>query len=106
MKLRLLAPLAAGLAALALTACGTNTIDAEKLQEELRTQLSDDAGVDPEKVSVTCPEDVEIEQGKTFECELTAPNGDKVQVDVTMTDDEGTVEAVVPPQQFEDGAEG
>jgi ABC-type glycerol-3-phosphate transport system substrate-binding protein len=32
-------------------------------------------------------------------CTLTAPNGDEVDVDVTLTDDEGGFEAVVPPQQ-------
>lgn len=96
--------LAAVALALPLAACGTTTIDHEELQGELRDQLSADAGVDPANVSVSCPEDVEIEQGTTFDCELTAPNGDRVRVDVTLTDDDGGFEAVVPEQQFEDEA--
>lgn len=32
---------------------------------------------------------------------LTAPNGDEVTVDVTITDDEGSFEAVVPREQFD-----
>lgn len=100
-------PLLAAVAATAalgatLTACGTKTIDSGELEGELRDQLSADAGVDPEGVSVSCPEDVEVEEGKTFECELTAPNGDKVRVDVKLTDDDGSFEAVVPQQQFEE----
>lgn len=46
-----------------------------------------------------CPDDIEIEEGREFNCTLTAPNGDEVDVDVTLTDDEGGFEAVVPPQQ-------
>ena len=88
-------------ASLALAACGTETLDNANLESQLAEQLSSDAGVDAAQVSVSCPEDVEVEQGGEFECTLTAPNGDEVRVDVTMTDDEGNVDAVVPPQQFE-----
>lgn len=35
-----------------------------------------------------------------LEEQLTAPNGDEVRVDVTLTDDEGGFKAVVPEQQF------
>jgi hypothetical protein len=98
---RHLAVVGALAASIAFAACGTETLDNADLESQLTEQLSADAGVDPAQVSVSCPEDVEIEQGGEFECTLTAPNGDEVRVEVTMTDDEGNVDAVVPPQQFE-----
>lgn len=86
--------LAAALATTAaLGACGTETIDNADLEE----QLGENAGVEPE--GVECPDDIEIEEGREFNCTLTAPNGDEVDVDVTLTDDEGGFEAVGPPQQ-------
>ena len=58
-------------------------------------------GVDPAEVSVECPEGQEAEEGNEFQCTLTAPNGDEVAVDVTITEGGDSFEAVVPPQQFE-----
>lgn len=81
---------------------GSDTIDTGELEALLRVQLSEDAGVDPDLVTVECPEDIEAEEGRRFECELTAPNGDLVVVDVILTDDDGGFAAEVPPQQFED----
>jgi hypothetical protein len=94
--------LVAEIAALvALGACGGDgSMNTGELEDELRVQLSEDAGVDPNDVSVECPEDIDVETGRQFECELTAPNGDLVSVEVTLTDDDGSFEAVVPPQQF------
>jgi hypothetical protein len=80
---------------------GGDTIDAADLEASLADQLAPQAGVDPGDVSVACPDDQEAKKGSKFECELTAPNGDVVQVDVTLTDDEGSYDASVPPQQFE-----
>jgi hypothetical protein len=94
LHLRRIIMLAAALATTAaLGACGTETIDNADLEE----QLGENAGVEPE--GVECPDDIEIEEGREFNCTLTAPNGDEVDVDVTLTDDEGGFEAVVPPQQ-------
>lgn len=94
--------MAAALAAVALGACGgTETIDAEDLERQLAEQLSEDAGVNPINVSVECPDEIEVEEGRQFECTLIAPDGDHVRVDVTLTDDEGGFDAVVPADQFE-----
>lgn len=95
-----LVPVAAALLVSApLAGCGS--LDSADLEEELRTQLSADAGVNPDDVTVDCPDDIPAEQGQEFQCELTAPNGDPVDVDVTLTDDEGGFDAVVPPEQFQ-----
>ena len=79
--------------------CG-NTVDSGQMEEDLTTQLSEDAGVDPADVSVDCPDDEEAEEGNKFDCTLTAPNGDEVIVNVTITDGGDSFEAVVPEQQF------
>ncbi len=97
-----LAALTAVVGGLVIGGCGTTTtIDHADLESELREQLSADAGVDPEGVSVSCPEGIEAEEGHEFTCTLTAPDGSEAIVEVTLTDDEGSFEAVVPPQQFE-----
>jgi hypothetical protein len=85
--------------ALAVAGCGSD-IDTGDLEDQLRTQLSEDAGVPADDVTVDCPDGEKAEQGNEFECILTAPNGDEVTVEVTMTNDDGDYEAVVPPQQF------
>ena len=90
----------AAVVALGLAGCG-NTLDTDDLESQLVDQLSADAGVDPEDVSVDCPDDIEAEEGREFECTLTAPNDDEVTVEVTLTNDDGGFEAVVPPEQFE-----
>ena len=84
-------------AAAALTACGGKTIDSGELEGELKRQLGADAGVEPR--SVDCPDDIEAEKGKKFDCTLTAPNGEEVRVEVTLTNDEGGFDAIVPPEQ-------
>ena len=83
--------------ATALAGCGEKTVDSAELEGELKDQLGADAGVEPR--SVAFPDDIEAEKGKKFDCTLTAPNGDQVRVEVTLTNDEGGFEAVVPPQQ-------
>ena len=96
-----LLPILAATALLGLAACGSETIDADDLETQLTEQLSADVGVPADDVSVSCPDDVEVEQGRQFDCELTAPNGETATVEVTLTDDEGGFEAEVPEQQFE-----
>ena len=98
--MRLSPLIASGLAvaSLGVVACGTTTIDRAELERELGDQLGRDAGVAPR--AVDCPDDVEAQRGRRFDCTLTAPNGDAVPVAVTLTNDDGGFEAVVPPQQF------
>ena len=89
---------AAALAGAAVLAgCGEKTIETGELEAELKSQLGADAGVEPR--SVECPDDIKAEKGKKFDCTLTAPNGEEVRVEVTLTNDEGGFEAVVPPQR-------
>jgi hypothetical protein len=99
MRPTFIVPAVAGLAlAFGAAACGDKTIDHEDLQEKLGAELSRQAGVDPDQVSVSCPEGQKVEQGNAFDCELTAPNGDTVRVVVMLTDDEGGFTATVPEE--------
>jgi hypothetical protein len=56
-----------------------------KLKSELETQLQASG------VTVSCPTDVTVEQGGTFECTAVDDTGSKVTIKVTQTDDEGNV---------------
>jgi hypothetical protein len=104
LAVRLLVAAATIGAALALAACGAQTIDSGDLEAQLAEQLSAEADLDPAGVSVSCPDDIEAEEGHQFECILTA-NGDDATVEVTLTDDEGGFRAVLPPGELErDGA--
>ncbi|MQA76075.1 MAG: DUF4333 domain-containing protein [Solirubrobacterales bacterium] len=98
----------AALGALALPAagllaagCGGSTVDNEQMEQDIAGQMSAQAGVDAAQVAVACPSDEKAEDGNEFDCRLTAPNGDEVTVNVTLTDGGDSFEAVVPPQQFD-----
>jgi Tfp pilus assembly PilM family ATPase len=99
-KKRIAAGIAVIAAGMLAAGCGSD-IDTADLEDQLKTQLSEDAGVPSEDVTVDCPDGEKAEQGNTFNCTLTAPNGDEVTVDVEITSDDGDFEAVIPPQQFE-----
>jgi hypothetical protein len=87
-------------AALAVLAGCGETIDSKDLESKLRTQLAPQGGAEPEDISVDCPDDQKVEKGHTFNCTLTAPDGSKARIDVTLTNDEGGFEAIVPKDQF------
>jgi hypothetical protein len=84
------AGLAACVGALALTGCGTKVIDQGKA-EKYTKQILETNGAGTTK-SVTCPSDVEVKKGKTFECTATLTTGKKVKVTFTMIDSKGTVQ--------------
>jgi hypothetical protein len=73
----------------ALAAC-SKTIDTASLEENIRSELTAQAGVTPTDVS--CPDDVPVEAGATFECTVTAEDGSTATVTVTQTDDEGNLD--------------
>ena len=101
MTLKLRGAAVAASLALALVAAGcTKTVDSGQMEEDLRDQLAQQANVDPADVSVDCPDDQDAEEGNKFDCTLTAPNGDEVTVNVTITNGGDSFEAEVPQQQF------
>ncbi len=92
---RLLTIAAALALALALGGCefefsvGGSSIDSEQAAEEISGGLEDAYGEPPR--SLTCPEDVEANEGETFTCEGESPEGRPFEIEVTMTDDEGGI---------------
>ena len=93
--------LAPVLAVAALAGCGEETINTEDLETKLRTQLAPQGGAKPEDITVDCPDDQKVEKGHKFRCTLTAPDGSKARIDVTLTNNQGGFDAVVPEDQFE-----
>jgi hypothetical protein len=92
---------AAAAVVLSLVAAGcAKTVDAGQMEDDLAEQLAPQAGVEASEVTVDCPDDEDAEEGNEFDCTLTAPNGDEVTVNVTITNGGDSFEAVVPPQQF------
>jgi hypothetical protein len=90
------AALAIAGASLLAGACGERTVDTEQLEGTLKRQLDRSAGVTSR--AVECPANIPMERGRTFNCTLVAPNGDRVRVDVRLTNDEGGFSAEVPRQ--------
>lgn len=80
----------AALAVVALAGCGSSkkVIDQAKVQDET-TKILTDAGV--ETTSVSCPKDVEIKSGGTFDCTATSKDGTSFPMIVTMTSNDGDV---------------
>jgi hypothetical protein len=67
-------------------ACGEDTVDAGKVEEGIQEDLS---SATAQIVSVSCPDDVKKEEGKTFTCDAKLEGGGKAQVTVTQTDNRG-----------------
>lgn len=80
----------AGLATLALAlaagGCGSDTVDAGKVEAGIEQSLSTATA----KVSsVSCPDDVEKQEGTTFTCDAKLEGGGKAKVKVTQTSNAG-----------------
>jgi hypothetical protein len=73
---------------------GAKTIDSADLESDLASQITGQAQVAEDTVEVSCPEDVEVEAGKIFECEATV-EGDTTTIEVRLTDDDGGYQARV-----------
>jgi len=57
--------------------CGSETVDATEVEQQIQTQLSTATA---EVVSVSCPEDVKKEEGASFECKAKLEGGGKAVV--------------------------
>jgi hypothetical protein len=76
-----------------LTGCGEKRIVAGDLEAKLRSSLADRSGVSVK--SVSCPDDVDVKKGTHFDCTAVRPDGKRVTVRVTLTDDKGGLSYVV-----------
>lgn len=69
--------------------CIPRTLRTDQLERRLSRDLVETLGVPG--IRVSCPSDVEIRRGDTFVCVATAPNGDRLRIEVTQVDDDGSV---------------
>jgi len=105
-KLRVIgAGCAAALAAAALAACGGyDQGEAEtQIDEKLSSQV--DEAVGSPISSVSCPGDVELKAGETFDCTATLENGKELTVNSEITDDDGNATFNISPEELQ-GAVG
>lgn len=82
-----------------LAACGggTETLDAAELEDQVTEEVERE--LDVEVDSVECPEDIEVDEGDTFECTAELEDGEEIEVEVEQLGDGDvriTVEAPEP----------
>ncbi|WP_139978149.1 DUF4333 domain-containing protein [Nocardioides litoris] len=78
------APLAA--LALGLSACSSGAVPQSDVEDRISSELEEQVGQAPDDVS--CPDDLEAEEGATLECTLTAGE-DELGVTVTVDSVDG-----------------
>ncbi|MBJ7519097.1 MAG: DUF4333 domain-containing protein [Solirubrobacteraceae bacterium] len=79
---------ALALAATGFAGCGTTMLNTDKAETEITKGLDAQVGTG---AKVSCPDDVEIKKGDTFNCTATDPEGNEATIVVTQKDDEGNV---------------
>ena len=67
----------------------TKTLDAQQLDQKIAIDMKDN--LDMHGFTVSCPDDVPAEAGRTFGCNARNPEGTTVAIEVTQTDDKGNV---------------
>ena len=78
---------AVGFGALALF--GSKSLDTDDLESDLAGQVAPRVNAQEGTVEVSCPEDVDVEAGTTFECDVAHGESGTVTVEVELTDDDG-----------------
>jgi hypothetical protein len=79
---RLVAPTIVAALVSAAVGCGSDTVDADKAEAGIERGLS---SATAKVAGVSCPEDVEKEEGKMFTCDGELEGGGKAKVTVTQT---------------------
>jgi len=74
---------------LAAASCSKQVLDTGPLQVTLKQQLEAQLGA--RNITVTCPNDVKVLAGGTFQCNVAVPSSGTLTIDVTQTDDKGDV---------------
>ena len=82
-----------GAVVLSLVGCQGN-IDASKLQQKIKEHFEKELGA--ELTAVTCPSNVPLKEGGSFECIAKVEEGPELKVAVEQTDDRGNVEWKLP----------
>jgi hypothetical protein len=77
--------------ALAVAGCSKKKIDTDKAERSIKAGLQSKSDGRVAIASVTCPDNVDIEKGKRFDCTVKGTNGRTATVTVVQTDDKGSV---------------
>jgi hypothetical protein len=75
--------------ALGFAGCGEKKLNTSKLEDKIKQGIEQQAGVKVK--SVSCPGDVKIKKGATFNCRATTTSGQTAPVQVSQKDDKGNV---------------
>ena len=90
---RLLATLAVVAGVLAITGCGTKTVDGDEVATTVSDGLTQRVGQRPGEVE--CPPKIEAKVGQKARCTLKGSDGSEIGVTVTMKDDQGKFDYAV-----------
>ena len=81
---------AATLVAVILVAVGcTKSLDTSSLESALKSQVESEFNASG--LTISCPDNIKVEAGGTFECTASGPSGQTFTIEVTQTDDKGNV---------------
>jgi Domain of unknown function (DUF4333) len=77
---------------------GSKSLDIDDLESDLAGQAAPELGTTAEAMDVSCPDDVDVEAGTTFECEVSYEESGAGQpaadgtatIEIELTDDDGT----------------
>ena len=86
MKIVLLVPL------IALAGCAGTVIDSQKAEDAIADSVESATGVTV--TSVTCPDGVDVEAGRSFECEVETANGSGAVAELEILNEDADVRVV------------
>ena len=84
-----IAHLVALVAVVVVAAACTKSLDTSNLESTLKSQLETQLGATG--LSVSCPDNIKVSAGATFECTASDTSGQSVTIEVTQKDDQGNV---------------
>ena len=77
---------------IALAGCAGTVIDSQKAEDAIADNVELATGVTV--TSVTCPDDVDVEAGKSFECEVATANGSGAVAELKILNEDADVRVV------------
>ncbi|MFA9399963.1 MAG: DUF4333 domain-containing protein [Acidobacteriota bacterium] len=77
---------------IALAGCAGTVIDSRKAEDAIADNVESATGVTV--TSVTCPDDVDVEAGKSFECEVATANGSGAVAELEILNEDADVRVV------------
>jgi hypothetical protein len=82
--------------------CGETVIDQAKAEDAVQQSL--EKSLQGKVESVDCPADEEVEKGRTFDCDVILPEGQKAIATLRITSDDADV-TIVGFKPIADGSE-